>query len=52
MLAAEDLRDAAHEIGLVSGLAVQGEDVLDRLFGQFCIGQFLCLKLKGWMKRC
>ena len=33
-----DLRDALHELGLVTG-AVTTEDVLDAVFSQFCIGK-------------
>ncbi|KAL7413196.1 hypothetical protein BDY24DRAFT_390846 [Mrakia frigida] len=39
IFAAESLRDAANEIGKVSGMSVKVDDVLDRLFGEFCIGK-------------
>ncbi len=38
ILASESLRRAALEIGLVSGREVTKDDVLDKLFGEFCIG--------------
>lgn len=38
VLAAEELRYAAHSIGKVSGL-IDTEDVLDALFRDFCIGK-------------
>lgn len=38
VLASEALRRAAFEIGAVSGRQVAPDDVLDRLFGDFCIG--------------
>lgn len=37
-LRAEDLRIAAHALGRVTG-AVDVEDILDRIFGDFCIGK-------------
>lgn len=37
-LRAEDLRRAAHELGRLTG-RVDVEDVLDRVFGRFCIGK-------------
>jgi tRNA modification GTPase len=37
-LRAEDLRVAAHALGRLSG-RVDVEDVLDRIFGDFCIGK-------------
>lgn len=37
-LRAEDLRVAAHALGRVTG-AVDVEDILDRIFGDFCIGK-------------
>jgi tRNA modification GTPase len=37
-LAAEELRRAATELGRITG-AVDVEDVLDRLFADFCIGK-------------
>ena len=43
IFAAESLRDAANEIGKVSGMSVKVDDVLDRLFGEFCIGEFFWL---------
>ncbi|CDZ98440.1 Mitochondrial GTPase [Phaffia rhodozyma] len=39
ILATEYLRLAAREIGKVSGREIGLEDVLDRLFGEFCIGK-------------
>jgi tRNA modification GTPase len=35
---AEDLRSASDGIGRVTG-RIDVEDVLDRLFGEFCIGK-------------
>ncbi len=37
-LAAEELRAAAHALGKVTG-AIDTEDILDALFGEFCIGK-------------
>ena len=37
-LAAEELRAAAHALGKVTGV-IDTEDVLDALFGEFCIGK-------------
>jgi tRNA modification GTPase len=37
-LAAEDLRDAARALGRITG-RVEVEDMLDRLFAEFCIGK-------------
>ena len=37
-LAAEELRLAASELGRITG-AVDVEDVLDKLFADFCIGK-------------
>ena len=37
-LRAEDLRQAAHALGRITG-RVDVEDVLDRIFGAFCIGK-------------
>ncbi|CAN0165482.1 unnamed protein product, partial [Phaeothamnion confervicola] len=37
-LAAEDLRRAAHALGRITG-RVDAEDVLDQVFGRFCIGK-------------
>jgi tRNA modification GTPase len=37
-LAADDLRAALLELGNVVG-AVYTDDLLDRIFGQFCIGK-------------
>jgi tRNA modification GTPase len=37
-LAAEDLRRAADALGRLTG-AVDVEDVLDEVFGRFCIGK-------------
>ena len=33
-----DLRDAMHHLGLIIGRSVS-DDVLDRIFEQFCIGK-------------
>lgn len=38
VLAAEELRQAANALGRITG-RVDVEDVLDVLFGQFCIGK-------------
>lgn len=38
VLAAEELRQAANSLGRVTG-KIDVEDVLDALFGQFCIGK-------------
>nr|WP_243446635.1 tRNA uridine-5-carboxymethylaminomethyl(34) synthesis GTPase MnmE [Polymorphobacter fuscus] len=38
VLRAEDLRRAAHALGRIAG-RVDVDDILDRIFGQFCIGK-------------
>lgn len=52
VLATEALREAAQEIAKVSGTEIGVEDVLDRLFGDFCIGEdrwLACLRgYCGW----
>ncbi|MBD3296118.1 MAG: tRNA uridine-5-carboxymethylaminomethyl(34) synthesis GTPase MnmE [Candidatus Omnitrophica bacterium] len=37
-LVAADLREAAHNLALVTGSAIE-EDILDRIFSEFCIGK-------------
>ena len=37
-LGAEDLRLAARSLGRITG-RIEVEDILDRIFGQFCIGK-------------
>ncbi len=37
-LLASDLKEAAHQLGLVIGESVE-DDILDRIFSQFCIGK-------------
>jgi tRNA modification GTPase len=37
-LVAEDLRSAAHALGRLLG-RVDVEDILDKIFGEFCIGK-------------
>jgi tRNA modification GTPase len=37
-LIAADLREAAHNLALVTGSAIE-EDILDRIFSEFCIGK-------------
>ena len=39
VLAAEELRHAAHDLGLVTGQVIHQEEILDAIFREFCIGK-------------